>query len=100
MFYNEDPPNPSIKRCILKEIFSNFRTFGWKLSSASLDEEYPPSDSDNEEEVLTNQTSLSSIAGFLTLFLISFCLSFYPLLFYGSTRWLSQQFGVKPEKQR
>ena len=63
MFYNEDQPNPS-KRCkclaaALKEAFSNCRAFGGKLPSASPDEENPPSDVDDEEEVLANQTYVS-----------------------------------------
>lgn len=58
MFYNEDQPNPS-KRCkclaaALKEAFSNCHAFGGKLPSASPDEENPPSDVDDEEEVVVS----------------------------------------------
>ncbi|KAJ1396935.1 hypothetical protein SESBI_32194 [Sesbania bispinosa] len=58
VFYHEEPPNSS-KRCkclaaTLKEVFSHCQTFTRRLSSASLEEDYPISDLDEEQEVIVS----------------------------------------------
>ncbi|KAI4316722.1 hypothetical protein L6164_024674 [Bauhinia variegata] len=55
VFHHEEPPNDP-KRCTclaanLKEIFAHCRTFGGRLSTASLEEDYPISDFDEEQQV-------------------------------------------------
>ncbi|XP_061343154.1 uncharacterized protein LOC133289274 [Gastrolobium bilobum] len=55
VFYHEEPPkHPKRCKCIvatLKELFSHCQTFGGRLSTATLEEEYPMSDFDEEQEV-------------------------------------------------
>jgi hypothetical protein len=57
VFYHEEQPNHS-KRCkcfaaALKEVFSQCQTFGRsrRFSTTSLEEEFPISDLDEEQEV-------------------------------------------------
>ncbi|XP_061343623.1 uncharacterized protein LOC133289652 [Gastrolobium bilobum] len=55
VFYHEEPPNHHRKRCkylgaTLKEVFSHCQTFTRRLSTASLEEECPISDFDEEQE--------------------------------------------------
>ncbi|KAI4316721.1 hypothetical protein L6164_024674 [Bauhinia variegata] len=57
VFHHEEPPNDP-KRCTclaanLKEIFAHCRTFGGRLSTASLEEDYPISDFDEEQQVVS-----------------------------------------------
>ncbi|XP_028802939.1 uncharacterized protein LOC114758086 isoform X2 [Neltuma alba] len=60
VFYHEDAPNhttPRRYKCLaatLKEAFSHCRTFRGRLSTASLDEEFPNSDFDDEQEVVVS----------------------------------------------
>lgn len=56
-YHEEEPTNPS-KRCkflaaCLKDAFSNCHDFGGCLTTSNPDEEYPTSDFDEEQEVLT-----------------------------------------------
>lgn len=57
VFYQEDPPNPS-RKCFLagalKDAFCNCHTFSKPLPNSNNEDEYPTSDFDDEEEVLTN----------------------------------------------
>ena len=55
VFYHEEQPNHP-KRCkflpaALREVLSHCRTFADRLSTASLDEDFPMSDFDEEQEV-------------------------------------------------
>ncbi|KAF7817513.1 uncharacterized protein G2W53_031482 [Senna tora] len=60
VFYHEEPPsNPAAKRCrclaaTLKEVFSQCRNFAGRLSTASLEEDFPISDFDEEQEVVVS----------------------------------------------
>lgn len=57
VFYNEESPNHSpAKRCkciaaTLKEVLSQCRSLGGRLSTGSLEEDIPISDFDEEQEV-------------------------------------------------
>ncbi|XP_057424458.1 uncharacterized protein LOC130718038 [Lotus japonicus] len=58
VFYHEEPQNHT-KRCkflgaTLKEVFSHCQTFSRRLSTASLEEEFPMSDLDEEQEVIVS----------------------------------------------
>lgn len=60
VFYHEEPPNHTATKrykCLaatLKEAFSHCRTSRGRLSTASLDEECPNSDFDEEQEVVVS----------------------------------------------
>ncbi|XP_020220125.1 uncharacterized protein LOC109803070 [Cajanus cajan] len=56
VFYHEEPPNQSKRSCknlvaTLKEVFFRCHTFAARLSTSSLEDEYPVSDFDEEQEV-------------------------------------------------
>ncbi|KAH7523604.1 hypothetical protein FEM48_Zijuj06G0029500 [Ziziphus jujuba var. spinosa] len=58
IFYHEESPIPS-KRCkflaaCLKDVFSNCHTFGDRVSTSIPDEDLPPSDFDDEQEVVVS----------------------------------------------
>lgn len=58
IFYHEEAPNSS-KGCkflasALKDAFSSCHNFGEQLSNSSPEEDYPDSDSEDEQEVITN----------------------------------------------
>ncbi|XP_015885517.2 uncharacterized protein LOC107420939 [Ziziphus jujuba] len=58
IFYHEESPIPS-KRCkflaaCLKDVFSNCHTFGNRVSTSIPDEDLPPSDFDDEQEVVVS----------------------------------------------
>lgn len=92
IFYHEESPIPS-KRCkflaaCLKDVFSNCHTFGDRVSTSIPDEDLPPSDFDDEQEVLTDHHSqlkhttfkffiVYARMGFLSWLLLSIFLFFY-----------------------
>lgn len=77
VFYQEDPPNPS-RKCflagVLKDAFCNCHTFRKPLPKFNDEDEYPTSDFDDTEEVLTNLSSPH-----ISTDIVSFC--FYFLLY-------------------
>jgi hypothetical protein len=57
VFYHEEPPNHS-KKCkflaaTLKDVFSNCSACGGQISTPGPEEEYPTTDVDDDQEVLT-----------------------------------------------
>lgn len=57
VFYQEDPPNPSRKSLLaaaLKDAFCNCHNFSRQIPNSNTEDEYPTSDFDDEEEVLTS----------------------------------------------
>jgi hypothetical protein len=87
IFYHEEPPPNSSKRCkflsaTLKDAFSNCHSFGGRRSTSSLEEESAASDFDEDQEVLATNIYAYVVSISLLFFFSFFLPPIYAFLGY------------------